>query len=99
VTRKLSKEQLIAMRPCDLSDRLQLFGERNTLTVRQALRAGATISDLLWVAGQLGLGEKCALFAQRCADRAKTNAYAADAADAVAAEREQQRKDVIDIFG
>lgn len=65
----LTKEQLIAMRPCYLKDRLTMFGAVESLTAKQAVGAGFKISDLLWVAGQLGLKEHCVRFALLCAQR------------------------------
>lgn len=58
---------LIDMQPCDLSKRLALFGERKRLTVRQALKAGASVSDILWVAGRLKLRDQIVEFAKRAA--------------------------------
>jgi len=69
MTCSLTKDALIAMKPCDLSDRIALFGKRQELTARQAFKAGASIRDLLWVAGKLGRKEECARFALACAQR------------------------------
>lgn len=69
MTIKLTRDQLAAMHPCDADRRLTLFGRRKTMTARQALAAGATIGDLLWVAGRLGLKRECVQFALLCAQR------------------------------
>jgi hypothetical protein len=67
MTIKLTREHLTALDPCDLDVRLQLFGRRKSLTARQALDAGATVADLLWVLGKLGRKRECVLFALGCA--------------------------------
>ena len=79
----ISKSQLQAWQPCDLPLRLAKFGSRDTLNVSQALEAGFTVSDILWVAGKLGLAAECVTFARRAADRAAA-AGAAGAADRAA---------------
>ncbi len=67
---KITRYQLIAMKPCDLDDRLKLFGpRRETLSAAQAFKAGVSISDLLWVAGRLGLRDQSVAFALACARR------------------------------
>lgn len=48
MTITLSPAELRALGPC--SDRTHLFGERSRMNAAQALSAGATIPDLLWVA-------------------------------------------------
>ena len=84
--RKLSLAQVLAMSPCNRDNRHLLFAGKKTLTLRQAIKAGASISDLLWVAGKLRLGKECAEFAKRCAERAQgyaasdASSYARDAA-------------------
>jgi hypothetical protein len=70
----ITRDQLAAMKPCDLDKRLALFGKRKSLTVAQALKAGATVRDILWVAGRLGLKAECAAFALACARRVETHA-------------------------
>lgn len=65
----ITRDDLIAMNPCDLEQRLALFGRRKSLNARQALGAGASVSDLLWVAGQLGLKAQLVTFALRAAER------------------------------
>ena len=76
----LTKSQLITFKPCDLDKRLALFGDKSRLTVRQALTLGISVSDILWVAGALGLGKECSDFAQSCAGRAARYATAGTAA-------------------
>lgn len=84
----LTREELTAMNPCGLDGRLALFGRRRKMDVRQALAAGATVSNILWVAGRLGLGKECAHFAEAAAKRVahlqNSAAYAASASDAAA---------------
>lgn len=63
----LSPAELAALKPC--SDRTALFAGRNRMTAREALDAGATVADLLWVAGKLGLKAECVAFAIACAER------------------------------
>ena len=70
----ITRDQLAAMKPCVLDKRLALFGKRKSLTVGQALKAGATVRDVLWVAGRLGLKAECAAFALACARRVETHA-------------------------
>jgi len=66
---RLSREELTALDPCDQDRRLALFGRRKYLTARLAMEAGATVSDLLWVAGRLGRKDLCVKFALACAQR------------------------------
>jgi hypothetical protein len=87
----LTRAALIDMKPCDLSERLALFGDADSLTTEQALAAGATVDDILWIAGRLRLTDGIVEFAERCATRAKGYAtaaavarYAARSADAAA---------------
>jgi hypothetical protein len=82
-------EALKALKPCDLDDRLAMFPVSGKLSLKQAIKAGFSVSDLLWVAGKLGFGKECAIFAANCAKRAKQYAaadYAADYAAAYAAD-------------
>lgn len=65
----LTPDQLSTLNPCALDERIALFGTRKRMTAKQALKAGATISDLLCVAGRLGLKEQCVRFALACAQR------------------------------
>lgn len=67
--RSITKAQLIEMRPCGLAERLARFGAKEEMTVAEALEAGFSVSDILWVAGALGLKAQCVEFAIRCAKR------------------------------
>jgi hypothetical protein len=92
----ITRDQLAAMDPCGLDARLKLFGRRKSMNVTQALAAGATIRDTLWVAARLGYKGQCATFALTCARRVErhttdprakacndaTEAYLADRTDA-----------------
>lgn len=64
----ITVEELKALNPCALDERLKLFGRRKRLTVAQALKAGATVSDVLWVAGRMGHKAECVRFAVACAE-------------------------------
>jgi hypothetical protein len=64
----LTREALIAMDPCDLPEHLRRFGDAESMDVRQAFKAGFTIGDVLWVAGEMGLRSDCvrvAIFAAK----------------------------------
>ena len=61
-------DQLIAWKPCELNTRKALFASSANLSVSQALDAGATVSDILRVAGKLNLTMECLIFAIRCAE-------------------------------
>lgn len=63
----LTPAQLAALRPC--ADYSHLFGDREQMDARQALEAGASVDDLLWVAGRLGMARECVRFALLCAER------------------------------
>jgi hypothetical protein len=65
---RLTRNQLIEFSPCDLEEHLAKFGKRKSLTARQALEAGFTVFDLLWVAGRLNLTLQCVAFAINCAE-------------------------------
>ena len=69
MTLSVTRDELTAMQPCGLEERLKLFGRRESLNTKQALAAGVSISDVLWVAGKLGHKRECVLFALRCAQR------------------------------
>ena len=56
----LTRETLVALKPCDLPDRLRKFGGADAMGVREAFDAGFTVADVLWVAGRLGLAQDCA---------------------------------------
>ena len=67
-TIKLTRDQVVALGPCS-EDRIPNFGRRKSMSAAQALEAGATIDDLLWVYGQLGRKDLCVKFALACAQR------------------------------
>ncbi len=64
----LTRAEVAALKPCSL-DKLKVFEGRDRLNAREALEAGASIRDLLWVAGKLGLKRQCVQFAVACAER------------------------------
>ena len=66
---KITREELIALKPCSIEDRLKLFGRRKSLTASAALVAGASIRDILWVAERMGRKDLCVRFALACAQR------------------------------
>jgi len=66
--RTYTRAQIAALKPCSLG-KLGVFKGRDALTVAEALEAGASIDDLLWVAGRLGLKTECVRFAIACARR------------------------------
>jgi hypothetical protein len=69
MTITLTLAQLEALNPCDFEGRKALYGRKRSLSAVQALEAGASISDLLWVAGRLGRKDLCVRFALLCAQR------------------------------
>ncbi len=81
----ISKSELIALRPCELSARLALFGDKDRLTLRQAIKLGVTVRELLWVISRYDPNSlsNIAIFAEDCARAARS--YAADYADYAAA--------------
>ncbi len=64
----ITRDQLAALKPCDLPRRLALF-RGDMLSVPEALGRGAKISEVLWVVGRLGEKARCVQFAIRCARR------------------------------
>ena len=64
----LTRAEVEALKPCSLA-KLDVFKDRDRLNAREALEAGASISDLLWVAGRLGLKREIVRFAVACAER------------------------------
>lgn len=68
MTIKLTRAQVVALGPCS-ENRIPDFGRRKSMTAAQALEAGATIDDLLWVAGRLGRKDLIVHFALACAQR------------------------------
>ena len=65
----ITRDQLASFDPCDLPARLKLFGKRKRLTARQAIAAGASIRNVLWVMGRVGRKDLCVRFALACAQR------------------------------
>ena len=64
----LTRAEAAALKPCSL-DKLDVFGDRDRLNAREALEAGASVDDLLWVAGQLGLKREIVQFTVAVAER------------------------------
>ena len=92
---RITLTALLALRPCDPDRLAPLFGKRKSLTVAQALDAGATVPDVLWVLAHAGHLPTVVAFAEACAarvahhtaadaPRAAAYAYATDAALAYA---------------
>ena len=63
----LTLTQLRKLKPCHLERHELLFKAKPYMTVRQALEAGVSIPDLLWVAGKLDLKSQIVSFAARVA--------------------------------
>jgi len=59
--------RLRKLKPCHLERHELLFEGKRSVTVRQALEAGVSIPDLLWVAGRLNLKSQIVSFAARVA--------------------------------
>ncbi len=78
----LTLSELTALNPCNLSDRAKLFDGDGATDIRAAFKRGATVSDICWLMGALGMRDQIAAFAQWCADA--TRAARADAAYAAA---------------
>jgi hypothetical protein len=69
MTTKLTPTKLLALNPCDADKRLALFGKHKSLTAIQALKAGFSISNILWVAGKLDRKDLCVRYALAVAKR------------------------------
>ena len=65
---RLTRAQVVALNPCS-ENHIPDFGRRKSMTASQALDAGTTIPNLLWVAGRLGRKDLCVRFALACAQR------------------------------
>ena len=63
----LTLTQLRKLKLCHLERHELLFEGKRSVTVRQALEAGVSIPDLLWVAGKLDLKSQIVSFAARVA--------------------------------
>ena len=59
--------RLRKLKPCQLERCEPLFKGKRSVTVRQALEAGVSIPDLLWVAGRLNLKSQIVAFVARVA--------------------------------
>lgn len=66
MTIALTRDQALALKPCSATKVPKFTG---TMNAAQALEAGVSIDDLLWVAGKLGCKELCVDFALRCTQR------------------------------
>ena len=58
----LTRSALVRFAPCDIESRLERFDStgKKRLTIQEAFTAGFTVSDVLWIAGKLGLATDCA---------------------------------------
>lgn len=65
----ITLDALLALGPCDAESRSTQFGRRKTMTAAQALKAGASVRDILWVAARMGRKDLCVRFALACARR------------------------------
>ncbi len=63
----LTLAQLRKLKPCDLEPHKPLFKGKRSVSVRKALEAGVSISDLLCVAGKLDLKPQIVTFAAKVA--------------------------------
>jgi hypothetical protein len=63
----LTLARLRKLKPCNLEPHKPLFEGKHSVSVRQALEAGVSISDLLWVAGELDLKPQIVTFAAKVA--------------------------------
>jgi len=66
---KLTYQQVVDLKPCSVL-KIPSFGTLRTMSAIQALDAGVSISDLLWVAAKLDRQDLCVQFALACAKRA-----------------------------
>lgn len=64
---RITKDELLALKPCNPDARLKMFGRRKTMDVAAALAKGASIRDVLWVVSRLGRKDLCIAFALACA--------------------------------
>jgi hypothetical protein len=63
----LTKAQVRALNPCSSYKYKHLFIADEAIDLQHCLNNGVSISDLLWVAGKLGLKRQCVQFALKCA--------------------------------
>jgi hypothetical protein len=64
----LTYKELLALKPCEAGARASLFDGDAPATAAQAFERGASVKDVLWVMGELGMSRECAqvaLFAAR----------------------------------
>jgi len=64
---KLTVNELIALDPCNLEERLARFGKLKSMNAKQAFKAGFTIKNLTWVAARKGHKDLLVKFALKCA--------------------------------
>jgi hypothetical protein len=64
----LTREQALALKPCD-KGRVPKMARGQAMNAAEALAAGVSIDDLLWVADRLGRKDLCVRFALACAQR------------------------------
>ena len=72
--------ELTALNPCNLSERAKLFDGDGSTDIRTAFARGATVADICWLMGALGMRAQIVVFANFCAYAARADAYAAYAA-------------------
>lgn len=77
----LTYEELRSLGTCNLERYRELFKGRETLNVAEALDAGATVEEILWVAMKLGYRRECLSFALKCRDRVEDCLKAYDVND------------------
>jgi len=65
---QLTRQQVLDLNPCS-PNKIPYFRGRKSLTAAQALEAGSSIPDLLWVANKIGRKDLCVKFALACAHR------------------------------
>jgi hypothetical protein len=87
MTRSITLSQLLAFDPCNREQRIKLFKDRTSITVREAVLLGVSLNDLLWVAGRLDFKAQIVEFAQACAQRAETHTRSAQSDAAANATR------------
>ncbi len=89
MSKAMTLAELKALNPCNLSERAALFDGDNATDIRTAFARGATVADICWLMGGLGMRAQIVAFANFCAtyaaDAAARATYAADAAAADAA--------------
>lgn len=84
MTIALTRAEVLALHPCN-TRRIPKFAPGERMTARQALAAGATVPDLLWVLGELGRKDLCVRYAVACAQAVAHLTTDARSAAAIAA--------------